>query len=259
MHPEKGFVHDGFYPNCARGKPPETTFLEVPIIRFSTALRNESAPKEGEQGMKKKNIIAAIILVCIQNFLAATNSFEITIGFSPGALIDGFQQDIPRYSLSPQPDSYPSIQLEAGLRYFFFDFMGLEVSSYFLHITYADSKLVSDPLPVFDSASANIGVVLRSAFHVFGTVLVAYISGGGNFNFIWYDQKFKELMPVILYDIDPFFGCYAKMGIEYYLNPQVFFGIGFLYVFSNAIIGVTNTQLEGHYLRVPIYLGVSFH
>jgi hypothetical protein len=210
--------------------------------------------------MRIHGIIVLSLVLSTFNLHAESNPFEIILGFSPGVLFDGFQREIPNTSLSPQPNSYASMDLNFGLRYYFQEFLGLEVSSSFLGSTSAHSDLVQNSLHVFDYLSFSAGMVFRIPFHVFEKVLVIYAGGGANFSFIWYDQQFKDLLgSFVLYDIDPFFGAYCKMGLELYLSPHFFIGAAVQYVLLNGTIKVTNKQLDGHYIRIPVYLGISLY
>jgi hypothetical protein len=207
-------------------------------------------------------IIAVVfmILFFVPFAIAESQTVDITIGVSGGYLISGLQADIANYSFIPSPDSLPSAQLELGLRYNFIELLGIEASFSFGK-TLADWRQFSTDISVYDNLTASCGIILRAPLHVSNTMIILFAGGGMNVNFLWYDKQFVDLMASAgtPYGLIPFIGGFGKAGVDFYFNSHVFIGGGIEYIFSNVIVDVANIYLEGHYIRIPVWFGISIY
>ncbi|MCK5199215.1 MAG: outer membrane beta-barrel protein [Spirochaetales bacterium] len=210
--------------------------------------------------MKKYILFLLLSILGSTIFANDYSNVEISFNFTPGSLINGNQKDTMDDMLIPTPDSYTSTNYGVNAQLFIFPKnLGIEGTYNFLGTTRAKSNKAGD-LEVYDHQIIEIGTIFRYLLKFEGNSYYSFLlSGGATYSILEYSNEFKDLLSEIsLYDLTSEWGWYAKIGARYHYNRYFFIGASIQYTFLNNNITVSDKNLDGGYLNIPLQIGISF-
>jgi hypothetical protein len=204
-------------------------------------------------------LISALILLSDYAICKPFDTIEINAGFNIGWLLSGKQKEFFSSVLSPSPDSISTAGLNASLRYFPMQKLGLMFGVNTLNVQAGSDNY--EPLELLTAESIKFGIASRFSIYLNGNPRIDInLNAGGTYNHLEYSSDFSSLMPYpdVLYDIKQGFGYFAEIGFQKYFLGKLSIGCSFQYLSSLGIINTSNLNFDGQYFIIPIFFGYSF-
>ena len=211
----------------------------------------------------QKGILAALMLTCVLSTKVEAEEFfhstEIWGSISFGALLSGYQLDLPSQTLSPAPQYCSAVLPMLGIRTYFAGPLGIEASVGIAGTTTANFGQAYNSIGLYDYTMVNLGLIARYTFRLPRSGGALFFGAGANYSFLSLSSAYTSLFNgVSFYSVLSDIGGYARTGIAWYPSPGFFLDATAWYYYINAHFDVSGKTLDGSYLLFAFSLGLAF-